>query len=395
MNSGKNPEIEYLRAVAVLMTCLSHLPQLMPFQTEALTKVFFVFMPWTGVDLFFCISGYVVSKSFIELLDRHQGEGNFWLAAQSFWIRRFYRLTPSAWLWVAVGILCAIFFNNTGVFSTLQQNLRSATAIITLSGNLANQFGLILQPNDVYWSLALEEQFYLLFPLFLLVVPVTWRWRVLLLLIAVQFPIDRNPFSSPFSAMASSFRLDALMWGILIFLFSRSPQYRLFEPTFLKNSGIKMLVLNLLLFYLLGAIAAQLIAMPIAVGLIALVSALLVLLASYQSGYICNISLLSGTLAWLGSRSYAIYLIHLPAYRICYEGWSRYAIQINHPLDGTYTLRMLLSAMILIALLAEINFRLVENPLRKIGAEIAARRLLLFGTAGREQPGGQQKDPST
>ena len=35
---------------------------------------------------------------------------------------------------------------------------------MTFSGNLANQFGMMLHPNDVYWSLALEEQFYLLFP---------------------------------------------------------------------------------------------------------------------------------------------------------------------------------------------------------------------------------------
>jgi peptidoglycan/LPS O-acetylase OafA/YrhL len=337
------------------------------------------------VDLFFCISGYVVSKSFVGMLDQYKETGNFWLAAQCFWIRRFFRLTPSAWLWVAIGILCSLFFNTTGSFGTLYQNLRSATAVITLSANLANQFGQfghvsILGPNIIYWSLALEEQFYLCFPLFLLIVPGAWRWCVLLLLIAIQFPIDRNSLGNPVSALLASFRLDALMWGILIYLFSKSPQYRLFEPTFLKTSKVKTLTINLLFFYLLGAIAGQMIAMPIVVGLVAVVSALLVLMASYQSGYICNIPFLSGALAWLGARSYAIYLIHFPAYRFCFEGWTRYAIRINHPLDGTFTLRMLLSAIVLTLVFAELNFRLVENPLRRIGAEIAARRLQLFGT---------------
>ncbi len=378
---GKNLEIEALRAIAVLMTCVSHLPQLLPFHNEAFSRLFFVYMPWTGVDLFFCISGYVVSRSFVDLLDRHKDAGSFWPAAQSFWIRRIYRLTPTAWLWVAVGIVCAVTFNSTGIFSTLHQNLRSATAVITLSGNLAWQYGHILDPNGIYWSLALEEQFYLLFPLFLLVVPDRWRWRVLLLCIAIQFPIDRNPFGTPFSTFAAFFRLDALMWGILIFLFTRSPQYRLFEPTFLRGAPFRTLLLNLLLIYLLGAIAGQMIQMPIAVGLIAIVAALLVLLASYDAGYICRVPIVGALLVWLGARSYAIYLIHIPVYRFCFEAWTRHATQVGHALDGTYTLRLLAAAIVLTLVLAELNFRFIEEPLRRRGAAIAASRLTLSTTA--------------
>ncbi len=377
MSSGRNAEIESLRAVAVLMTCLTHVTALLPFHAESLKPFFQVFMPWSGVDLFFCISGYVVSRSFVDLLDRKHGEGQFWRAAQAFWIRRFYRLTPSAWLWVAVGIFCSVFFNSTGVFASFHQNLASATAVVTLTANLAGQFGNveILGPNSIYWSLALEEQFYLLFPLFLLVVPDAWRWRVLLLCIAIQFPFDRNPLGNPETALAASFRLDALMWGILIFLFSRSPQYRLFEPVFLRHARGKTLALNLLLFYLLGAIGAQMIQMPIAIGLIAIVSALLVLLASYEGGYICNVPGCAGVLGWLGARSYALYLIHVPVYRLCHEAWSRHAATVGHAFDSTYTLRLLLSALLLLIVLAELNFRFIEEPLRRRGAMIAARRL--------------------
>jgi len=152
------------------MAALSHLPVLLPFHRNDLLHIFSVYIPWTGVDLFFCISGYVVSMSFVGFLDKHRAEGNFWLAAQCFWIRRIFRLLPSAWTWMIIGILLAIFFNRTGTYNTLHQNIRSATAILTFSGNFANQYGMLLTPNDIYWSLALEEQFYLLFPLFLLLV---------------------------------------------------------------------------------------------------------------------------------------------------------------------------------------------------------------------------------
>lgn len=389
MNTERNIEIEYLRGIAVIMAALSHLPVLLPFHSNDLMHIFSVYIPWTGVDLFFCISGYVVSMSFVGFLDKHKAEGNFWLAAQCFWIRRIFRLLPSAWTWMIIGILLALFFNSTGTFNTLHQNTRSITAILTFSGNFANLFGRLLTPNDIYWSLALEEQFYLLFPLFLLITPIDWRWRILLALISLQFFIDRNPFDTPFTGMAWAVRLDAMMWGVLIFLFSKSRQYRLFEPVFLKQSRLRSLSLNVLLFYLLGAIPTQLIAMPIAVGLIAIVSAILVLMSSYQAKYICDIPFASGLLQWIGTRSYAIYLAHMPSYRISYEAWTRYAKSINHPLDSTYTPWMILTAFLLIAVLAELNFRLLENPLRQFGIELSAKRLKRLRGINANQPGEQ------
>lgn len=375
MNAGKNREIECLRGVAVLMTCLSHIPILLVANNADILNVFSYFMPWSGVDLFFCISGYVVSKSFIESLDANRQNGGFWLVAQTFWIRRAYRLIPTSWLWVLVGIFLASEFNSTGVFSTVYANIISATAIVTFSGNYANQYGVLLGPNSTYWSLALEEQFYLFFPFFLWVAPHRWRIFILLLLIAIQFPLNRNPFGTPLSSMLSSFRLDALMWGVLIYLFSKSGQYALFRPVFLDSSRIKTVAVCLFLIYLLGAIPAQLMAVPSAVGLVAIVSALLVLLASYGCNYIANVPGLSLFLEWAGSRSYAIYIIHLLVYRLCIEGWTRYTAAHGQALDGTYALRLFVTATVLIAALAELNFRVVERPLRNIGAGIASRRL--------------------
>lgn len=377
MSSQKNIEIEYLRAVAIGLTLLSHLPALLPFHQAFFNSIFSVYMPWTGVDLFFCISGYVVSKAYFDFFDKHRQEDRFWLAAQSFWIRRVYRLLPTAWLWVAIPLLLSIVFNQSGAFGSWYDNLRSITAVVTFSGNLANQYSGTLGPNSVYWSLALEEQFYFLFPLFLLLVTRTrQRSALLLALITVQFCFDRNLFGSPAAAMASAFRLDAMMWGILIFLFSRSPIYKQFEPTFLKGSALKILALNLLLLYMLGAIAGQMIATPIAVGLIAITAALLVFMASFNAGYVLSVPLLSPLLEWMGSRSYGIYVIHFPAYRISQEIWHRYAPTQGLAFDGGLTAELLLTAAILIIVLSELNYRLIEEPLRKKGAAIARQRLL-------------------
>ena len=373
MSSKKNLEIEYLRAVAIGMTMLSDLPSLLPEHHQLFFSLFTVFMPWTGVDLFFCISGYVVCRAYLNIFDEQREQGRFWIAAKAFWIRRIYRLLPTAWLWVLIPLVLSIAFNSSGIFGSWYANLRSITAVVTFSGNIANQFGAILGPNSVYWSLALEEQFYFIFPLFLLFLPSTkWRVASLFALIALQFGFDRNMLGDASAAFASSIRLDAMMWGVLICIFSRSEMYRQFEPTLLKGSSLPALVVTLLLIYLLGAIAGQMVALPIAVGLIAIVSAILVFLASFNAGYIYCPSWLSGVLQWLGARSYGIYVIHFPAYRLSHEIWSRHAAANGVGVDTGYTLQLVVTAFVLIAVLSEANYRFVEVPLRRKGAHIAA-----------------------
>jgi peptidoglycan/LPS O-acetylase OafA/YrhL len=382
MSSSKNKEIEYLRGVAILMTVLAHSSLLLPFHSDFMQKVFNVFSPWSGVDLFFCISGYVVSKAYLDYFDKNREQGRFGLAATSFWIRRAYRLLPTAWLWVLIPLAFSIFFNQSNAFQSWFDNLRSFAAVATFTGNLANQYGVLLGPNSVYWSLALEEQFYFIFPLFLLLITST-RWRViaLLALIAVQFPFNRYAFGGPTAAMLFSFRLDAMMWGILLCLFTRTSLYKDIEPVALGASLIKRFGLTLFLLYMLGAIAGQLIAMPIAVGLIALNALVLVWLSSYQKGYVYCPAFLSGIAQWLGSRSYALYVIHMFAYHLSTEIWSRVASDRGVELGPEFTVEMLLTSFAIMLVCSELNYRFVETPLRRRGAEIARRRMAGVSTS--------------
>ncbi|MHB2061213.1 acyltransferase family protein [Pseudomonas fluorescens] len=376
MSSRKNLEIEYLRGAAVAMTLLSHVNMLLPFHVDVLLRIFSIFMPWTGVDLFFCISGFVVSKAYLDYFDKHRAQGQFGLAAACFWLRRAYRLLPTAWLWILIPLIFSIAFNQSNIFGSWFDNLRSFTAVATFSGNLANQYNSLLGPSPQYWSLALEEQFYFVFPFFLLFITAP-RWRVIALfaLIALQFGLDRNPFGNPASSMLSSFRLDAMLWGILLCLFTRTRLYQQIEPVGLGQGMLKPLLCTLFLLYMLGAIATQLIAMPIAVGLIAIVAVLIVWLASYQKGYIYCPAVLRGFMQWLGSRSYGLYVIHVFANHLSTEIWTRVAASQDVPLDGRFTLELLLTSVGLLLVLSELNYRFIETPLRLRGAEIARRKL--------------------
>lgn len=386
-NTNKNLEIESLRGIAVVLVMLSHLPVLLPFFTDFFVGLYFSkYVSWTGVDLFFCISGYVVSKAYMEKIDSYRLQGFYWLAIQNFFIRRAYRLFPSAWLWVLIGLMCSIFFNRSGVFAGWLDNLRSMAVILTFSANYANQYGLLLRPNDIYWSLSLEEQFYFLFPIFLFFVrSIRWRMSLLLILIALQFTISRNPLGTPAEAMASNFRLDGIMWGILIYMFSCSSHYERFDPKFLQSKLASAFVVGLLL-YLLVAIPAELIKLPTALGSIAVVAALLVFMASFNKGYIAGFPLVSSLMTWIGARSYGMYLIHIFSYRFVYEFFTHYAARTGVALDASFAPWLALSALFLIFFLAELNYRFIEVPLRDYGAKITKQRERQFKAISPSQP---------
>jgi peptidoglycan/LPS O-acetylase OafA/YrhL len=361
-----NLEIEYLRAIAVLMVVLVHSESLFP--PTGLGQ-------WTGVDLFFCISGYVISRTFLPYFDRYIAEGRWWSAAKAFWVRRIFRLAPSAWLGMAIVALCSLTFNQSGSFYVFEHNLKAAGYFITLTTNFVMAYG-NLHSNAIYWSLVLEDQFYLTFPFFLFLFRRQWRWIILLLLIFLQAIPDRS-ISGPLPGYLWVTRLDALMWGGLVYQFSCSSLYRKLEPVFCRFR-IVALAINVALIYLLLKLTTDQFRPYVgsrAESQVALVSAALVFLASFERGYVLPVPRwLQAVLAWIGQRSYGIYLIHIMVFGFAKELWLR-----SLPLLGEdpTTRRYFYAAVIIVLtpLLAELNFWYVEKPWRDRGKRIANRIL--------------------
>ena len=371
----KNLEIEYLRAVSICLVLISHSFAISASAAEQILPMFKYLSFGVGVDLFFCISGYVVSRSYFSYFDHYRGSNLFWPAARAFWVRRAYRLLPSAWLWVAFGLIACLLFNRSGIFLDLDQNLKSAWSVMTFAANLAGARG-ELAPNNIYWSLSLEEQFYFVFPLFLLMFQsLPGRARLLLLLIAIQFPLMRSPFGDTAARYLAYFRIDSFAWGVLLYMVSCSDVYRRLEPQLLGRSRLVALMVTLLLILLMAAIPAQLYTWPPSMGVMAVMAACLVWLASYDRGYIFGYSGLSSLLIWLGSRSYAIYLIHWPMLKVVNEVSFR-LVQGGLVADPRVLLPyQVLGFILLTAMLAELNFRYVEQPLRRRGAALSRRML--------------------
>jgi peptidoglycan/LPS O-acetylase OafA/YrhL len=359
-----NLEIEYLRAVAVLMVVLVHANSMFP--PSGLGQ-------WTGVDLFFCISGYVISRAFEPFFDKHIAEGRWWAAARAFWVRRAFRLAPSAWLWLGVMVSCSWAFNQSGHFGTFSESLKTAGYFLTFSTNLMLPLGTVTT-NGYFWSLTLEDQFYFMFPIFLLLVRGHWRWVAFLLLIFLQ-SIPVRAFSDDLPKLLWATRLDALLWGILVYKFSSSPLYLGFYPKLLRFRIVAIMVSVALIYLLIKLPTNEF--RPYtgsrAESQIALVSAALVFLASFERAYILPVPRWMRTaLAWIGARSYAIYLIHPPVFNATYEIWFRFGSpQKTLPIY----VAMALLVTVLTFGLAHLNFRLLETPMRAWGKRIANRIL--------------------
>ena len=204
-------DIELLRAMAVLGVLFHHLQDSLFAASVPLLHTITGFgQLWWGVDLFFAISGFVIARSLIPALQGCSTRQEYWQQTRNFWLRRAFRLLPSAWLWLALMLLGCLFLNHSGAFGTLHANVQATLAGVAQYANfrfaesfMRFEYG----ASFVYWSLSLEEQFYLLLPLLILVCRKRLVW-VLLALVAVQLFTWR-------SALLMSIRTDALALSLI------------------------------------------------------------------------------------------------------------------------------------------------------------------------------------
>ena len=320
---------------------------------------------WPGVDLFFAISGFVIARSLLPELAASVTPVR---TIGAFWVRRFWRLVPSAWFWLAIILVASVVFNRSGVFDTFHTNFESAVAAMLSVANFREaaafkQFP--YGPSSPYWSLSLEEQFYLVLPL-LAYVCGRWLTPVLLVLTALVFCLPYEPF-------VMMVRVHAVLLGVLLAIAAAAPTYRVFAPGFLRGRGWAGLLLLSFIVALISTLAPfgqRITGYPL--DFIAVLSAILVFIASHDQNFLFGYLPVRLVLTWVGTRSYALYLVHVPAFCASRELWIRLS-SANHVFGPHDLVRLLATGISLLVVGAEINYRLLELPLRRHGAAIAAR----------------------
>lgn len=337
-------EIDGLRALAVLPVIFFHAG----FQTFS--------GGFIGVDVFFVISGYLITS--IILTEKQQGT----FTLLSFYERRARRILPAlsvvmfaclpfSWLWMLP--------SDIKVFS------KSLVAVSTFASNILfwRESGYFdtateLKPLLHTWSLAVEEQYYLLFPIFLLL---TWRlgkrWIVSILVVVAVISLAVAHWGSFHQPEATFYLLPTRGWELLIgviiafYLFAKKDLEITTEKADKSVSQVGSLIGLLLIAYAVFAFDKNT-PFPSAYALIPTIgTAFIILFATPQTlvGKLLSSKLLVG----VGLISYSAYLWHQPLFAFARHG------SISKP-----SASLLLSLSIFAFTLAYVSWKYIEMPFR-------------------------------
>lgn len=365
---SRNLELDRLRAFAVLMTIFIHYSRIFfPWHIhQAYTHGGTVFNllenSWTGVDLFFVISGFIISKMIVEKIDSLVNDkAQLMQYIKGFYIKRFFRIYPVAWTFFLIVLLCSLFFNSTGNFSTPENNLEAGISIFTYTFNYffgtGQYHAFTLSP---YWSLSVEEQFYLIFPFFLIFVRSHQKRILILIGLLLIISLIVRPLS-PDNIFYTQNRCDGLIYGCLLYYLSIQPAYKkLFKP--IKKVSFSSMGAVIVLLFVLSTITSVGFPDAAIIPLGCIISVLLVGIAALELNIISFGLGINKVLDYLGSRSYSLYIVHFPMFTITQEVFSRLAQLYHWKLNVHFTIPYTIMAFTLTLFVSELSYRFIERP---------------------------------
>lgn len=349
---GFIPGLDGLRAISVLIVLVAHmgLDHIVP--------------GGFGVTVFFFISGFLITRLLIA-----EQEAKTRINLPMFYMRRFARLYP-ALLFMVFGTMAYSGVMGYGLPTTTE-----ALAAVFYGTNIYQTWAASVNYSPLMswtplWSLAVEEHFYMLFPLLVLAAGLMWkRLHMAVMAIIVIVPIWRafvyfnlNVPVSDYNYMMTDARMDSIAWGCLLTIV-------------LHRKGAE-------------ALRAAIGVLPVVVAAIALLASFVIRDDSFR--YIIRFSLQGAAigvlilnlyylatlrwafkileiapLVWIGKTSYALYLWHYPIYDYVHKVMESGALSIA-------------LTLLITLIMTAISFYLIEGPFMKLrkrfGSHIPVRK---------------------
>ncbi len=292
------PEIETLRAIAVIMVMLAHfIPKSSPFHIPYM---------FYGVDLFFTISGFLITYILLGQIDT--SERSTGSLIKNFFIRRVLRLFPVYYAFIG------FFFVLRNVFSVYIWTNEYNWYFFTYLQNMYyfNQ-GALNTSFSHLWSLGVEEQFYLVWPFLVIFIPKRHLAKVFILFVvsSILLNIIYQPTVDAFRVLTVA-NLHTLGGGALLaYLLRYREQSKVYQ--FLVKNRLILLVLSLAVFVFAlnypGAIKeVQILLIELFLGFTTFMA---VLISVHGWPSILGSVFKSRNLQHIGKVSYGIYLFHM------------------------------------------------------------------------------------
>jgi peptidoglycan/LPS O-acetylase OafA/YrhL len=378
--SGHIPELDGIRGLAIGMVVFYHYA-IQTFALQHGSVSWYVLLPgrlgWTGVDLFFVLSGFLIGGI---LLDARNSPNYF----QVFYRRRFFRIVPA----YALFFLCFLslsWLNKMALAPKLDwitQNPLPWYSYVLFLQNFWMAFGNVWGPpvTSITWSLAVEEQFYLTLPWLLRRLNRKRLVQVLLEGILLA-PLLRLALYSLWPRLSNAWfvlmpcRMDALLFGVVAAIALREPSWKLRLENHRKLlrlglvfAGALVPLLTQMYFEPYGFPTASLGLTCIAVFYVIL----LVYVVVFKDSRLSR-CLRWSWLRWLGGLAYGIYLFHqLILYIIYGLIWSSPPF-----LSGFQQCAVCVLGFAVTLAVCQLSYKLFEKPLIRIG------HLTAYGSEGR------------
>jgi peptidoglycan/LPS O-acetylase OafA/YrhL len=320
--SGRIPSLDGLRAISICAVLLGHAAAHFPvslFKMRAVRSVL-AMSSYLGVTVFFVISGYLITILLLKEQDRESR-----IDLKRFFLRRAVRILPASMVYIAV----VLVVGNATVFQSM----------LALTFTTTYFFDAAYRPLQHLWSLSVEEQFYLLWPLvFATGIPVARRycWVILALsplvrLLLLHLKLGPDTYSHCAPAIA-----DSLAAGCLLAFYQ--DRCRHLVNRYLA-SGWAPLSLSLLTLAI--SIALYRFNLVLLWGIIPCLIAVTTCASVERRYFILN----SRPLVWIGMLSYSLYL------------WQQPFLSLNGPLHYL-SVRLFLTFAFACA-----SYRLIEQPM--------------------------------
>ena len=320
---GRIPELDGLRGMAILLVLVGHYFSVPGVGAASLLNGYWFRLGWTGVDLFFVLSGFLIGGILLEVRD----SPNYF---KTFYARRFFRIIPLYYAWILLYMVLAAL---GGTFLATQIGPIQKIDVSILAHFLFLQnFHEFLKGTVSFWwfsstwSLAVEEQFYLVAPLFVRYLPKRVL-AVVLVLVTFGAPVARfvvrNYFAEgPWLAYRlMPCRADSLAVGVIAALLWNNPKARVW----IQTHALVLYGLFAILFagvaYLWRWHSDPLLPLTQTAGYtwLALFFAVLLLLVLSGRAFLLSALMRLGFLREIGGVSYCIYIIHTAVFLFCHQ----------------------------------------------------------------------------